>query len=170
MEALKILLAAGADVHATDSRGQTALFECARRPDAVRLLLEAGADPRVVDHDGSTVLTWGFSYSVASAEQKAEAAKLLIAAGANVNAKDKEGKTALMRVADSATAPEMRILLDAGARVNERDSSGKTALSVLIARGGEPGQVGGFLMRLISARARALDEMDKLLRAAGARE
>jgi hypothetical protein len=48
------LLAAGADINATDAAGWTPLHHAVREGDAqvIRLLLEAGADPQVVDNDG----------------------------------------------------------------------------------------------------------------------
>jgi hypothetical protein len=54
LEALKRLLAQGADVNARDEQGRTALMQAARRGDAamVRALLEAGADVQRRDAQG----------------------------------------------------------------------------------------------------------------------
>lgn len=55
---LELLLQYGANVNATDCRGQTPLHRCIlkRKPSAARLLLTRGADPQAVDGENRTPL------------------------------------------------------------------------------------------------------------------
>jgi hypothetical protein len=55
-QAVKLLVAAGADVNAKDRGGHTALMNCSYRKDFVAALLEAGADPSLRDHYGHTAV------------------------------------------------------------------------------------------------------------------
>ena len=83
------LIAAGADVNATDNSGMTALMFAAKE-DTAKVLLEAGADVNAKDNDGKTALMF------AATNNSSDVAWLLLAAGADANAKDNDGSTALM--------------------------------------------------------------------------
>jgi ankyrin repeat protein len=56
VEVVRLLLAAGADVNASDKYGNTALILCACDVQQVSLLLQAGADPNARNHWGKTAL------------------------------------------------------------------------------------------------------------------
>ena len=138
------LIAAGADVHARDNRGRTALLLTAAgtpaevwarllegranpndRLEALRLLLGARADP-------NTDVLAGQMSDVRDAigKKRAEALALLLAAGADPNAADEEGSRPL-HVAAGIRNDEgvmSKALLNAGADPHARDGEGRTAL------------------------------------------
>jgi ankyrin repeat protein len=91
LDKLKLLIAGGADIHAKDKYGQTALHEASRYgyTEALKLLIAGGADIHAKDQDCRTAL------HEASRNGHTEVLKLLIAGGADVNAKDQYGLTAL---------------------------------------------------------------------------
>jgi ankyrin repeat protein len=115
----KQLLAAGADVKATNAYGVNAmqLAADASNTELVRLLLKAGADPNSANQDGETAL-----HLVARAGN-VEAAKLLLNAGAEVDARESFGGQTPLMWAAARRHPEMVELLAAkGADVNARSA------------------------------------------------
>jgi ankyrin repeat protein len=111
-DTLRLLLEAGANVHAVDAAGRTPL-----------LLLATSRTGRSCCGRGAVA---------AAPEDLVEAARLLIRAGASVKARDREGRTPLLL----ATGTEygrpntalIKLLLDEGAEVDARDAAGRTAL------------------------------------------
>jgi ankyrin repeat protein len=92
-EAVKALLAAGADVNARGEYGFTALMAAAKcYTEAVKALLAAGADVNAKDADGNTALM----AAAKKGRTPPETVKALLAAGADINAKNNKGETALM--------------------------------------------------------------------------
>lgn len=93
VEAVTLLLDAGADVNATDDIGQSALHAVcdSGELEIAKLLLDAKADVTLADNDGNTPLHTVVGYDWDSIEL----VRLLIASGADVNAKNKEGETPL---------------------------------------------------------------------------
>lgn len=96
---LQAILNAGADIHARNDFGKSALMVAAHmnRPDSVHLLLQAGADPNLE----TTVPQGGCGYSMS-----------------------RTNRTALMYAAENADIDVMRILVDAGAKTDAKDSEG----------------------------------------------
>ena len=93
LEAMKVLIAAGADVNAKDKYGITTLMHVAENGllDEVKLLIDAGADVNAKDEWGQTALM----HTGIGDYGTAEVIRELIAAGADVNAKTNNGYTAL---------------------------------------------------------------------------
>lgn len=129
-EAIRWLLAHGADLHAVDARHKnTALGEAADRFSlkAASALLAAGADPNRRNRYGATPLM-----SAPSAHEREEAAalaSLLLQAGADPNVRDPASQaTALHFAARRGMAAAAKAMLSHGADVNARDASGGTPL------------------------------------------
>lgn len=74
-EAVKALIAAGADVNAKTNDGKTALMKAASRQDieTVKILIAAGADVNVKTEDGQTALSRAKSANIAELLRKAGA-------------------------------------------------------------------------------------------------
>lgn len=124
IKAIKILIAAGADIHARDKYGCTALMWAASEghPEIAKILITAGADFYTEDNGGNTALMW------AAEEGQTETAKTLIKEGVDVNAKAKDGITALMWAAYCGHPKTVKALIIVGADVNAIDEKGRTAL------------------------------------------
>lgn len=91
---VRALVAAGADVKATDEEGRTALMSAAEAgsTDGVKALIESGASVNAKDKHGRTALMW----SVANKDvAQHDAVYYLLQADADAAAKDDEGQTAL---------------------------------------------------------------------------
>ena len=101
-EIVRVLLAAGADVHARNRRGQQALHAAAvgspgskmwnppAQAATIVCLIEAGADPNAIDMDGVTPL------HRAVRTRSAEAVRTLLTHGASPTLKNKSGSTPMV--------------------------------------------------------------------------
>src|SRR5262249_10835473 len=129
-EALKLLLAAGADANAVHRTGDPVLIMAARQrsyrtpalepnSEIVRLLLAGGADPNVKGEWGRTALMYA---------NTAAKVKLLVVGGARVEVKDEAGETALMKATSRGEAAVVTALLENGANVNAVNNTGMNAL------------------------------------------
>ena len=174
LDAVRALLAAGANVNAAENDGWTALIWSAYRGHAkvAEILLSAGADVNAVDNNGETALMLARS---------AEVAKVLLSAGADVNAVDDDGETALMLARSAEVA---KVLLSAGADVNAVDDDGWTTLMWAAASKGHA-EVAELLLSagvnpnaknkdgktaLFWAKEKGHSEVVRILKRAGARE
>jgi ankyrin repeat protein len=109
---VQALLKGGANIHAADNDGMTALHWAvvANHQEVVKALLAAGADVNAVDHFGYTPLLYAATIDFGDSAT----ATLLLKAGANPNVKDKKGETALTQARDF---PYTRVALkEAGAK------------------------------------------------------
>src|SRR4051794_11926312 len=114
------LLEAGADVHASDKNGVTALHHAVRfrNPIAVEMLIEHEADVnQPCRRSGSTplhraVMSTGAPGTAGKQAEQREIVALLLAAGADPSVRNRRGQTP----GDYATDEEIRRLLVAGAR------------------------------------------------------
>ena len=176
--AVTALLAAGADVNATQPDGATALHWAAHW-DTVALverLLRAGADANAVNDLGLTPL------AVACRNGASRMVGVLLDGGADATLAEPSGETALMTCARTGTVGGVMRLLAGGADPHARETaSGQTALMwavagghtmaarALVAAGAEIDgrSSGGFTPLLFAARSGALDAA-RLLVAAGA--
>jgi ankyrin repeat protein len=132
LDALKLLLDAGADVNARNNFDATALLWAARDPDKAKLLIERGADVNVRSKLGRTPL-------MVAALRKGGSAivALMLAKGADVYAKDSRDTTALGLAASVGDAETMRLLLAKGADPNAVGINGSRPISAA-AIGREP--------------------------------
>ena len=92
MDAIPLLLDAGADVNATAGNGQTPLLIAAEVDSlkAAQLLIERGAAVNIQDATGRSPLIWAADHG------NSALAKLLIESGAEVNQHDNDGNSALI--------------------------------------------------------------------------
>jgi hypothetical protein len=108
---LKVLIAAGADVHARDDNGWTALFNAAQfnKTEAIEVLIASGADVNAQDRARRTALLWAAFFG------RTEGVRALVVNRADVNRRDKDGATALKVATTNDHAETIRILQQAGA-------------------------------------------------------
>jgi ankyrin repeat protein len=119
VEAVKLLLDAGADANAAADDGATALMWGARNSQIVQLLIDSGASVSARSKLGRTPL------AIAAAHAgNAQAASALLAAGADVNAQDNARVTPLTAAASTGDTELLQLLLDAGADVHLGDAKG----------------------------------------------
>jgi ankyrin repeat protein len=130
--AVSRLIAAGADVNASNAGGATALMFGALGgdPAVVSLLVRAGART-----DARAKLGWT-ALALAAVKGHTEAADVLLNAGADQGARDAYGWTPLMRAVDRRRADVVRLLLESpGADLSARQEDGATALHISAASG-----------------------------------
>jgi ankyrin repeat protein len=113
VEAVNLLLGAGANAKAANRYGSTPLSEAVAQGSGplIGALLKGGADPNTVTtFDGETVLM------TAARAGNVDAVKILLSHGADVNARESyRGQTALMWAASERHTPVVALLLDHGA-------------------------------------------------------
>ncbi|MCU1262926.1 MAG: Ankyrin [Bryobacterales bacterium] len=124
VEAIKILLAAGADANAKNAFGATPLMWCVTEPAKVRLLLDHGAAVNVKSKTGRTPLILAALHNGSD-----DVVDMLLAKGADTKAVDqKDGMTFLLAAAAGMNPREVRIAIERGTDVNQKDVGGFTAL------------------------------------------
>ena len=125
LEAMKLLLKAGADVNAKNGLDTTALIWGALDPAKVRLLVEAGANVNVRSKLGRTPLM-----VAASRPGSGDAVRLLLSKGADSKAADVRGSTALVEAARVNDIDVLRLLVNAPVNINAGGFVGMTALNL----------------------------------------
>ena len=120
LEAVKVLLDAGADINEKGKGGLTPLHRVAMRQLAdggavARLLLERGADTTIKGSMGYTPL------HMAAFLDAVEVAKALLDCGADMEAKDTLGRTPLHSVAGGNAEAATKVLIDSGANIVAQD-------------------------------------------------
>lgn len=117
VEALRKILAAGAEVNAQNDFGATPLMWAVTEPEKVRLLVAAGADVNIKSKMGRTAL-----YLAAASDGSSTTVRFLLEHGAKL-----EGP-ALLAAASANDLASLRLLVEKGASVNEKDETGRTPL------------------------------------------
>jgi ankyrin repeat protein len=153
-EMVGFLLAAGADIHARNRDGQTALMHLHSKAtvDLVRDLIRAGADVNAVNDSGDTPLF------LAAYASSAEVINELMVNGASVQAHDNDGVTVLMKAAENEDSNVIKLLLRAGVDVNAKSSNKETAL-MIAAKWGRPATLQALIN--VGADIEAKDDADK---------
>lgn len=121
VDAVKRLLAEGANIETTDQDGRTVLDVATAfgQTDVVKLLLTAGANVNVGIGNRKTAL------HIAAASGKTDIVKALLAAGARVDVADQDGNEPLhIAVANPKHEQIVKDLLNAGARVDAANNNG----------------------------------------------
>ena len=126
LDAVKLLVEAGAGVNAANDFGATPLMWCAGDLAKVRYLLSKGAGVKV----GRTPLGIAAAY-----DGSVEISRLLIEKGADVRAVDESGASVLEIAASVDNLEVARLLVAKGADVNTTDKDGYTPLGDAVSAG-----------------------------------
>ena len=172
VEAVRLLLAAGADVRAVNESGQTVLMKAAR-VDAgndvqthvvmLQMLLKRGVDVNARDKKGKTALmhaAYEWFTEAGGIFSHPEILRVLLEHGADVNAQDSQGDTALMTAikycritpAKAGNLEVVKILLEKGAQVNLQNRDGQTAMTYakeLFVGGADADQIRSSIIALL---------------------
>lgn len=148
-ERVRSLLREGADVHALDDLGRTALYYAAfaRCAEAVTALLAAGSDPNRGDEGGVTPLMaaigmymgWGYDSSgpgmhlMLTPEEEMATVRALLDACPNIDQTDVGGRTALHYAANKVNLSVFDLLLAAGADITLRTRMGESVVILMTA-------------------------------------
>ncbi|MCC6367401.1 MAG: ankyrin repeat domain-containing protein [Bryobacterales bacterium] len=124
IDAMRLLMKAGADVNARNGLDATALVWCATNPEKAKLLIEAGAAINVKTKLGRTPLMMA-----AGSAGSAATVKLMLDKGADAAAVDGRGNTALLDAAAANETESLRLLADHKCDLNAGDFAGLTALA-----------------------------------------
>jgi ankyrin repeat protein len=161
LDAVKRLLAEGADPNAVNRFGVTPLHEAATVGNAeiLNALLEAGGDANAAFGEGETALM------TAARTGDVESVRLLLEHGADVDASELwHGQTALMWAAIENHADVVQLLIEAGAEV-QRVSTKHDWVKISYSEGNVPKtrDLGGLTALQFAAREGSLESVEKLL-------
>ena len=128
-DAVKALLACGADPNHRDTTGMTPLHMSidADTPECLRLFLNAKADVHIKDNNGETAL--GRAVRV---EDETDFSELLLAHGADIECSNDLHGTPLRLAAVCNHPKQVSLLLEKGANINASDPDGMTAFHCAI--------------------------------------
>ena len=126
LDAVKILIANGADAKAVSAAGLNALHVAAADSRKVRLLIENGADVNQASLIGRTPL-----FIAAGTVGSLETVKLLLEKGADVNAADNTGMTPVIAAANVNDEAVVKLLIEKGANVNTRATAGPSVTALM---------------------------------------
>jgi ankyrin repeat protein len=123
VDAMKLLLRAGADPNAKNDFDATALIWAGGDMEKVRLLLAKGADVKARSKLGRTALM-----TAAYRDGGSEIVKLLASKGGDLSLPDRQGFTPLEIAAEASDTATVRFLLSKGVSPKTRDAIGFTPL------------------------------------------
>jgi ankyrin repeat protein len=149
LDAVKLLLDAGADVNAKNAFDVTALLWCANELAKVRSLIEKGANVNARSKQGRTALL-----IAAAHDGNSQTVKLLIEKGADISARDQMQKSALLEAAEANDTDSIRLLLAKGADWTAKNAFGDTPLMYAAAHGNAE------VMRLLLAKGGDVNVVD----------
>jgi len=143
LEAVRSLLAGGADANAALGDGMTGLHWAAQHGDAEMtvLLMDAGADPTAVTRIGEHT-----PLHVASRAGHAPVVTALVEAGADVQASTTTGATPLHFAAASGSGEAVAALIAAGADSNAREPEWQQTPLMFAAEAGRAGAISALLV------------------------
>lgn len=153
VEEVRSQLRAGADVHATDDQGRTALIVAAygAHVETAQVLIDAGADVNAKDE------TTQSAYLIATSEigpgPGLDLLRRTLARGADVRSLDRYQGTGLIRAADRGFADIVSELIRAGVPIDHVNNLGWTALLEAIILGGGDAEHVEVVRRLVDAGA-----------------
>ncbi len=130
IDAMKLLLDAGADVNARNAFDATALMWSVNEPAKVKLLIEHKADVNAKSKTGRTALMLAALHNGSD-----RVADLLLANGASAGAADNDGLTFLGAASLGWNPRQVRIAIEKGADVNAKSKAGFTPLMNAAANG-----------------------------------
>jgi ankyrin repeat protein len=145
VEAMTLLLDAGADVNAKNDFDATPLIWAAGDPAKCRMLIDRGADVNARSKQGRMPLMLA-----ARRDDNSGLLRLMLAKGAEPDARDGRGNTPLMLAAQTGDVGMIRVLTEQGADVNAANLLGATplgnavcsnrldAVKLLLAKGARP--------------------------------
>ena len=126
LEAMKLLIASGADAKAESDAGVTALHWCTGDVAKVRLLLDQGADVNKASRLGRTPLL-----VAAETYGTLETVRLLLQKGADVNVVDSAGITPLIAAAYVDNTAVAKLLIEKSANLDAKSLSGQTGTALM---------------------------------------
>jgi len=126
LEAMKLLIASGADAKAESEAGVTALHWCTGDVAKVHLLLDRGSDVNKASRFGRTPLL-----VAAGTYGTLETVKLLLQKGAEVNVVDSAGYTPLNAAANVDNAAVAKLLIEKGASLEAKTSIGQVGTALM---------------------------------------
>lgn len=133
MEAMDLLLRAGADHRLRDGVGRTPIHLACQTVDEapMRLLLATGADPNATSGEGRAALHETMSRWTSWPKPQEAKVALLLESGARVNQRDKQGMTPLFYAASSGWARLTSLMLKHGADPTARADNGDRPLDAV---------------------------------------
>ena len=123
-EAIRLLIAMGADINLRDQYGRTALHRAVhqKNTEEAKILIAAGVDVHLKDNSGVSAL------HTAAQTNNIEIVEALLDQQANVDDRDNAGNTPLHKAAINQHLDIMNVLIEANAAINMQNESGKTPL------------------------------------------
>jgi ankyrin repeat protein len=131
LEAIRLLLSAGADLEAQDALGDSPLNHAVDRygnAESIRWLVKAGANLNSRDHQGYTPL----NKAITADSLDENAVLFLIQSGADVNVKDQDGNAPLHYASENGNLKIATALVKAGADIEAANGNDNTPLLLAI--------------------------------------